>query len=53
MDTVSVRLTPEDRLALQLEALRRVQEGAARRLDVSAIIRDLIRSGLPTRAAGR
>jgi hypothetical protein len=39
---VTLKLAPEDRDALQREALRRRLEGEARRIDMSAIVRTLI-----------
>jgi hypothetical protein len=52
LETVSVRLTPADRLALQTEALRRVRRGEAPKIDASAIVRELVRAGLKRPVGG-
>jgi hypothetical protein len=39
---VTLKLSPEDRDALQREALRRRLDGVAKRIDMSAIVRALI-----------
>jgi len=44
--TTTVQLAPADRVALQSEALRRVQRGETKRIDVSAVVRKLVRDGL-------
>jgi len=49
-ETASIRLAPADRVALQSEALRRVRRGETRRIDVSSVVRELIRDGLKRRA---
>ena len=46
LQTTTVRLAPADRLALQSEALRRVRTGETKRIDVSAVVRELVRDGL-------
>jgi hypothetical protein len=45
-----LRLAPEDRTALRREALRRLEAGEAIRLDVSAIVRELLSSWREGRA---
>jgi len=50
LETASIRLAPADRVALQSEALRRVRRGETRRIDVSSVVRELIRDGLKRRA---
>ncbi len=40
--TVSLRLDPDQRSALRLEALRRAESGESRKIDISQVIRDLI-----------
>jgi len=50
LETTTIRLAPADRVALQSEALRRVRRGETRRIDVSSVVRELIRDGLKRRA---
>jgi predicted DNA-binding protein (UPF0251 family) len=49
---VHVRLAPDDREALRVEALRRLQDGEAQRMDVSIVLRDLITAWREGRVIG-
>jgi len=42
--TVTLRLDPEDVDAVRREAVRRMMSGAAERLDLSRVVRELIRA---------
>jgi len=50
LSNTTIRLAPADVMALRSEALRRVRRGESRRIDVSSVVRELIRDGLKRRA---
>ncbi len=50
-EPVLLRLDPEDRHALRREAVRRVEAGETRRIDVSQVAREVLRGWREGRAA--